>query len=1188
MDIRILGPLEVLEGGRALELGGAKQRAVLAMLALNANRAVSLDQLAEALWDEQPPGSARKALQVYASQLRKVLGRDRLQTKGGGYLLRVGGDELDLLRFERLRDDGEIEAALALWRGEPLADLGDHRFARAGAARLEELRLACLEHRIERDLAAGRHADVIGELEALAGDHPLRERPRELLMLALYRSGRQAEALEAYQSARTTLTDELGLEPGRELRDLHQRILRQDSALDLPTRRKAAQPPREPDRAPTPVVRKTVTVLFCDLADSTELGERLDPEALRTVMTRWYDAMRTPIERSGGTVEKFIGDAVMAVFGVPSAHEDDAFRAVQAAVEMRDAAAPLGLAVRVGVNTGEVVTGDGTTTLVTGDAVNTAKRLEESGAPGEILIGAATRRLVANATMLEPAGPISAKGKSAPVDAWRVLGTIADATPYARRLDAPLVGRARELGLLAGELEATLRDAACRLITVSGTAGVGKSRLAREFLARSQPAARVLTARCVPYGEGITFLPLRDLLAVTGDEHVLDASSSEETFFGVRRVFERLAGERPLLVCFEDVHWAQPTFLDLIEYIAGWSRGAPILLLCLARPELHDERPRWPGAAVMLEALSDDDVATLLDELAAEWPIAPAARRQIEEAAEGNPLFLEQLVAMVAEHGEDATIPPTIHALLAARLDRLDSTERAVLERAAVVGRDFSRDDIAELSRNEERDTVAAALLALVRKELVRPELSGALDEDRFRFRHALIRDAAYSGIPKSIRAELHERFGRWLEHRGAAGELVGYHLEQTARYRAELGMPDEELAARAGALLAAAGRIASGRDDMPAARTLLERALSLTDLGDERPAAQRGLAGARWATGDIVGAAAAIDEAIDAASRAGDGRQEWYARLERAARMHQLHATEDELGAVATEAVRVFGSLGDDSGLSRAWRRLALLSYSNGRCAEAAEQAERALAHARRTDDAAEVARTADLYCSALVYGPEPAASATDRCRRLLAEGTPGRVLQAAVASALAYLAAMQASFDEAHEQAARAAGIYEELGLPLLRAGLAQVIAAIELLAGDLHAAERELRLGRDVFTEAGATPLAGHLSASLARVILEDGRLDEAAGLIDVAKSSVDERDLGGVVETRLAAARLAELRARPDEAASLGDEALARLEGTDTIRLADALAARGRLEEALELHERKGNIAAAGLVTARVPR
>jgi tetratricopeptide (TPR) repeat protein len=221
-------------------------------------------------------------------------------------------------------------------------------------------------------------------------------------------------------------------------------------------------------------------------------------------------------------------------------------------------------------------------------------------------------------------------------------------------------------------------------------------------------------------------------------------------------------------------------------------------------------------------------------------------------------------------------------------------------------------------------------------------------------------------------------------------------------------------------------------------------------------------------------------------------------------------------------------------------------------------------------------------------VYGPEPAASATERCRRLLAEGTPGRVLQAAVASALAYLAAMQASFDEAHEQAARAAGTYEELGLPLLRAGLAQVIAAIELLAGDLHAAERELRLGRDVFTEAGATPLAGHLSASLARVILEDGRLDEAAGLIDVAKSSVDERDLGGVVETRLAAARLAELRARPDEAASLGDEALARLEGTDTIRLADALAARGRLEEALELHERKGNIAAAGLVTARVPR
>jgi tetratricopeptide (TPR) repeat protein len=274
--------------------------------------------------------------------------------------------------------------------------------------------------------------------------------------------------------------------------------------------------------------------------------------------------------------------------------------------------------------------------------------------------------------------------------------------------------------------------------------------------------------------------------------------------------------------------------------------------------------------------------------------------------------------------------------------------------------------------------------------------------------------------------------------------------------------------------------------------------------------------------------------------------------------------------------------------GLCRAWRRLALLSYSNGRGADATDQAERALGHARRTGDAAEIVRTADLYCSALVYGPEPAASAMRRCRQLLAEGTPSRVLQAAVASAVAYLAAMQTSFAEAHAEAARAAAIYEELGLPLLRAGLAQVIAAIDVLAGDLDAAERELRLGRELFADAGAQPLAGHMAASLARVLAERGRLDETAELIEIAESSVDSRDLGGFVETRLAAARLAELRGLTDEAAGIADEALARLADTDTIRLADALAARGRITEAIELHERKGNVAAAELVMARAPR
>ena len=592
-------------------------------------------------------------------------------------------------------------------------------------------------------------------------------------------------------------------------------------------------------------VRKTVTVLFCDLADSTALGERLDPETLRSLLGRWYDAMRAPIERHGGQVEKFIGDAVMAVFGVPQVHEDDALRAVRAAVEMREALDALnaeldaGLQIRIGVNSGEVVTGDGSATLVTGDAVNTAKRLEEAAAAGEILISGVTRRLVANATELEPAGPVLAKGKKDPVEAWRVLATIPGAAPFARRLDAPLVGRTRELAFLHDELAAAERERACRLVTVYGTAGIGKSRLAAELLAQLAGRADVLSARCLPYGDGITFLPLIELIRSAGGEAAIMAtvaaeadgalivdrvcgalgtagapSSSEETFWAIRRLLETLARVRPLVVCLEDVHWAEPTFLDLLEYIAGWSRDAPILLLCLARPDLLDERPRWGGEAVALEPLTERESEALLDELAAEWPIPPAARTEIAEAAEGNPLFVEQMVAMVAEAGEAAAIPPTIQALLAARLDRLPPLERAVLERAAVVGKEFWRGAVTELSPTEDRAEVSAALLSLVRKELVRPERSAFLGDDGFRFRHALIRDAAYAAIPKSVRADLHERFAAWLEVHEGEDDLVGYHLEQAYRFRVELGLADETVARARGA-----GRRAPRRGRAPSLR---------------------------------------------------------------------------------------------------------------------------------------------------------------------------------------------------------------------------------------------------------------------------------------------------------------------------------------------------------------------------------
>ena len=978
MDFRILGPLEVLDDGRALDLGGAKVRALLALLAIHANRVVSRDQLIDAIWEEQPPETAGKALHVYVSQLRKLLGRERLETKSQGYLLRLQPDEFDLARFERLRESGRPDEALSLWRGAPLAEFAEYRFAQPEIARLEELRLSCLEQQIERQLAEGRHAELVGELEALVREHPLREHLRAQLMLALYRAGRQAEALETYQAARRALVDELGIEPGRTLRELHQQILRQDPALDLPTRKAlqhpataaAAAPSPTAPQAPLPETRKTVTVVFCELADSTELGERMDPEALRALMERWFTAMREPLEWHGGRVAKSIGDAVMAVFGVPRAHEDDALRAVLAAVQLRSALARLNadidtaLTIRIGVNTGEVVADEGGA-IVTGEAVNTAKRLEEAAASGEILISAATRRLIENAAELESVGDVAAKGRTLPVEAWRVLGTIAGAPPFARRPEAPLVGRTSELGFLQDELAAAERERTCRLVTVYGAAGIGKSRLAAELLGEARLRAGVLTARCLPYGDGITFLPLAELVRSLGGERaMIDAvrgepdaelivervcgalgsnvqpGSSEETFWAVRRLLEALAREGPIVVCLDDVHWAQPMFLDLLEYVAGWSRDAPIVLLCLARPELLDSRPRWGGSALTLGPLTEAESERLLDELAAEGPITPDARAEIAERAEGNPLYLEQMVAMLSEHGATPQhVPPTIQALLAARLDQLEPRERSVLERASVIGREFWRGAVLELSPADDRTDVSTVLLSLVRKELVRPAQSPFVGDDGFRFRHGLICDAAYSAMPKRTRGEQHEQFAAWLERHGGEDEVVGYHLERASQYRAELGTPDAALSQRAATLLAAAGQRAFARDDSRAAASFFLRTCDLlpSDAAARLEPLRRASL-ALWWSGSVDEARRLLDEQITLAALLGNAAEEWSGRLDLAAGdLVTGRIDADGLLDVAEEAIRVFDP-GDDAGLARAWRRVAHAYMAKGRYADAGE----------------------------------------------------------------------------------------------------------------------------------------------------------------------------------------------------------------------------------------------------------
>ena len=460
--------------------------------------------------------------------------------------------------------------------------------------------------------------------------------------------------------------------------------------------------------APAREVRKVVTIVFCDLTGSTELGDRTDPETLRATMRGYYEQMRTILERHGGTVEKFVGDAVMAVFGVPVSHEDDALRAVRAAWEMRDAVPQLGLQARIGVNTGEVMTGEGDT-LVTGDAVNIAARLEQSAEPGDVLIGDETRRLVRDAVRVDPVD-VTAKGKSDPVTAFRLLDVDPEASGVARRLDTRLVGRAGELDQLRQALDRAVRERRCHLFTLLGPAGVGKSRLVAEFLGGLD--ARIVEGRCLDYGDGITFWPVISVLKQFGtraDEtlrKVVDGGTlPNEVPWAVRSLFEEIADEHPLVVVFDDIHWGEETFLDLVDHIADMSRGAPILVLCIARPELLDKRPSWGGgklnaSTILLEPLSADECTELI---AMHGGVDTSTRARILAAADGNPLFVEEMVAFARE-SDDVSIPSTVQALLQARIDQLDGDERAVIERGAVEGEIFHRGAVAELARPAEVD----------------------------------------------------------------------------------------------------------------------------------------------------------------------------------------------------------------------------------------------------------------------------------------------------------------------------------------------------------------------------------------------------------------------------------------------------------------------------------------------------
>ncbi len=894
--------------------------------------------------------------------------------------------------------------------------------------------------------------------------------------------------------------------------------------------------------------RKTVTVLFCDLVAYTELAGRLDPEALRHLMLRFFERAAAVIEGHGGTVEKFVGDEVMAVFGVPVVHEDDALRAMRAAVAVHECVSELDrqsdaqLEVRIGVNTGEVVTGDASAGhgFVSGDAIAVGKRLEQAAAPGEIVLGESTYRLVEHAVRATRLDPLALKGKAQEAVAYRLESVDPTATAIPRRDDTPLVGQREELEHLRSAYR-EVASSGVRLVTVVGDSGIGKSRLARELVRSLEEEAEVVAAICPPYGEGTTFSPIRETFRQTGrDEGVLEGSSYD-VFAATRTLFEELARERPVLAVFDDVHWAEETFLDLIEHLSVRLGAAPVLLLCLARPELAERRPQWlsrPDATLALDALSPVDSHDLLDALD-----APAdLRERIAELAEGNPLFIEQLAAFADEEGDEVTLSGSIRGVLHARLDRLDTEERAVLERAAVIGRSFPLDAVLQLMPPPDREQAQARVFELVRRGLIQPDVS--VPEDGFRFRHALIREAVYEAMPKAFRADLHETVAEQLDDAGGEPALVGFHLEQTCLLRQELGLRDVELAKRAGRLLQRAAEDTSSRIDAPATISLLERARALLPADDkELPAVLTDLGSTRLNGGDLPGAESALVEGVEAAASLGQRAAELHARIElQFVRAFATETPPEESVALAEEAIAELEPLGDEVALARAWWLRSSGDLAACRWRARGEGIERALEHARRAHAGIEMVGTlAGLLGQALLHGPTPVDEGIARLEGLPDELGLDRPLRGSVNTSLAGLLALRGDFDDARLLFRDAAATYEEFGQRLRRAQQAFVGAQIEVLAGDVATAERELRASSSAFDEIGAATSATTHRALLADVVARFGHAGEAEELVDRVAREAPADDLVAHVLWRCALARVRAREGSAEDAATLAAEA-----------------------------------------------
>ncbi len=938
--------------------------------------------------------------------------------------------------------------------------------------------------------------------------------------------------------------------------------------------------------------RKTVTVLFCDLVGSTAMGETVDPERLRSLLARYFERMQAIVERHGGSVEKFIGDAVMAVFGVPVVHEDDALRAMRSAFEMRDALPELGLEGRIGVMTGEVVTGT-KERLATGDAVNVAARLEQAAPPGEILLGQPTLALVRDAVEVEQVEPLELKGKAKPVPAYRLL-QVRNAPE--RRHDAPFVGRERELALIREAWERARAEKRCELVTVVGEAGVGKSRLVAEAL--SSIEATLVRGSCLPYGEGITYWPVVEVLkqlhllppeaaAVAAIRSLLGESeattSAEEIAWAFRKTLEHAADAQPLVVVFDDIQWGEETFLDLIEHVALLSSGSSILLLCIARLEIGERRPAW-SVTLRLEPLRGEAVDKLIPP-----GLRSELRERIARAAGGNPLFIEEMLAMTAETEGEVVVPPTLRALLATRLDQLETEERSVLERCAIEGETFHRGAVQALAPDETQ--VTPRLAALVRKQLIRPGMPRLAGEDGFRFRHLLIRDAAYEALPKAERADLHERFAGWLEVHGVElvelDELLGYHLERACIYRVELGLPrDRELAATARRRLTAAGHRAQHRADYGAAARLFERASQLVPLEEVDLALEIDLADALYWAGKGHEALLRAEAYAERALAIGDRVSELCGRVQAGLVRTSLEAegATENLAVLLEQALPLFQAADNDLALYIGYYALGWVAFIRSQIDAALEAYDRAVVHAQRAGLSHQLWGWRAIF---RFYGTTPVTELLEWLDENEPRAGQDHWLRAARAGALAMLG----RFDAARTILAEArAELADRGGGPQLGTIIGIESADIEFLAGDPAAAAELGAEGCKLLDELGEQGFLSTAAGTLAQSLYALDRLQEAEAWAGRAEELGASEDAPTQMLWRQVRAKVLARRSDFVEAERLTREAVAIGEDGDVLNgqgnayndLAEVLLLAGKpaeataaLEQALERYERKGN-------------